>query len=137
MGAEGLLGQLEGLLGVLHGAGLEELDDSLLVGGDAADLADDLPDEFHAFSNNALPLHGPSLLGLLLGGLELGDGVALLLAQRDDCGVALHHYLILIKILIIFSISRETVHSQVPAHQPQVEIAALQEGEVQHRLILR
>ena len=48
MRSQGLLGKLEGALGVLEGAGLEELDDSLLVGGDSTDLGNDLADQLHS-----------------------------------------------------------------------------------------
>ncbi len=100
MGAQSLLGELEGALGILHGAGLEELDDSLLVGRDAADLADHLTDKLHALAEGSLFLGGTDALGLLLGHLEGSGGVALVLADGDHLRMRFDHKIILIKIMI-------------------------------------
>lgn len=92
MGAKSLLGELQGTFGVLHGTGLEELNHSLLVSGHSAHFADHLTDQLHPLAQSTLALGGTSALRLLLRGLESSYGVALVLADSDHRGVALHHY---------------------------------------------
>jgi hypothetical protein len=50
MGSECLLGKLQSLLSILDTTGLEELDDSLLIGGDSANLSNDLSNELYSLS---------------------------------------------------------------------------------------
>ena len=87
MSAQSLLGKLQGALGVLDATGLQELEHSLLVGGDSSDLADDLADQLHSLADLALFLHGSGSLELFGGDLELGDGVPLVLAEGNHCRV--------------------------------------------------
>jgi len=94
VGAEGLLGKLEGLLGVLDGTGLQELNDSLLVGGHTADLSDDLSDQTDSLADGSLSLGRAGILGLFSSGLECGGGVALVLTDGDHLGMRFDHKII-------------------------------------------
>lgn len=91
MSTQSLLGDLEGALGVLEGTGLEELDDSLLVGRHATDLGHYLPDKFDAFAETSLLGGLRGAVGTFAGGLVLRDLVPLVLSDGDDSRVGFHH----------------------------------------------
>lgn len=86
VGAEGLLGGSQGTLGVLETARLEELDDSLLVAGDACHLRDHLPDQLGALADAGLAGDGSGVLGL-----DACCLMSLIFADGNIGGVALSH----------------------------------------------
>ena len=88
MGSEGLLGELEGLLGVLDATCFKVLEDSLLIGGDSTNFCDDLSDEFDSLSDPSLRGSRSHLFGLHV---KLGDGVPLVLADGDHSWVTFSH----------------------------------------------
>ncbi len=91
MGAQSLLGELQGALGVLERASLEELDDSLFVGGDSSDLGNDLADEFDSLPEGAFAAGRADLLTGLLRNFEFGDCVSLVLSDGDHSWVRFSH----------------------------------------------
>lgn len=54
VGAQGLFGYLQGSFGVLDGASLQKLNNSLLVSGHSSDLSDNLSDKFDSFAQMTL-----------------------------------------------------------------------------------
>jgi len=86
VGAQSLLGELEGSLGVLQAAGLEEFDDSLFVSGDACDLVDDLSNQFSSLADFGLGRDWSCSLGL-----EFGCLMSLVFAKGNVGGLAFGH----------------------------------------------
>ena len=102
MSAQGLLDDLQSLLGVLQAACSQELQSPLFVDGDSGYFADDFADEFDSLAELALGAHiSADFL------LEFCCWVSLVFPKCDLSGVTLHHrfniILIIIKIYTLHS----------------------------------
>ena len=86
VGAQSLLGNLQGSLGILQGTSLEELDHSLFISSDTGNLVDDFSDEGGSLGDSSL-----------LGGrlhrlrLDLSCLVTLVLSDGNCCCLVFSH----------------------------------------------
>ena len=83
VGTKSLLRHLQSLLVVLGVAGLEQLDDSLLIATESTDFIDYLPDELDASACSALLTGLLDALGLLLRLLDFGGDVTFVETDGD------------------------------------------------------
>lgn len=92
VGSEGPLRKLQGLLGVLGSAGLEQLNHTLLVATESTDFVDYLPDELHTSASSALLSALDHSLGLLFSLLDCSGDVSTI----ETDGNALHLGVVLV-----------------------------------------